>query len=111
MTDKHYLAAQLRHLNRCNHHYTYQIRSDDGSYTNWMNLSQAEFERVTKLLLDPPANSLRVEEHPDTRAMKAIAQVLSGVEWDSNTVDEVARIIRNHGYEILDSEEEDDHDA
>lgn len=297
MTDKTYLAAQLRRLNRCNHHYTYQIRSDDGSHTNWMNLSQAELEKVSKLLLDPPANGLQLsvegrvypvidwnelsgmgllerinrevlfplglamfrdpdtglsggamvgdfeielpeptpsstwrasgeedphvgkydgerstlcmgdytddqlanavfihgnstpplhdviagkarmpivyltaakerirwlsrklegalerlavweraepwgehdiiplgvgsitgeayrrgtltaanglqtEEHPDTRAMKAIAQVLSGKEWDSDTVDEVARIIRNHGYEIQDSDEEDDHDA
>lgn len=111
MTDKTYLAAQLRRLNRCKDHYTYQIRSDDGSHTNWMNLSQAEFDKVSKLLLDPPANGLQVEEHPDTRAMKAIAKVLSGEEWDSDTVDEVARIIRNHGYEILDSEEEDGHAA
>ena len=256
MTDKTYLAAQLRRLSRCNHHYTYQIRSDDGSHTNWMNLSRAELEKFSKLLLDPPANrlqlavdgrvypvmdwnelsgmgllerinrevlfplglamfrdphtglsggvmvgdfekelpeptpsstwrasgeedphvgkydgeratlclgdytddqlanavfihgnstpplhdiiagkarmpivyltaakerirwlsrklegalatnGLQVEEHPDTRAMKAIAKVLSGEEWDSDTVDEVARIIRNHGYEILDSDED-----
>ena len=81
MTDKTYLAAQLRRLSRCKDHYTYQIRSDDGSHTNWMNLSQAELEKVSKLLLDPPANGLQVEEHPDTRAMKAIAQVLSGKDW------------------------------
>jgi len=298
MTDKTYLAAQLRRLSPCNHHYTYQIRSDDGSHTNWMNLTRAELNNVSKVLLEdqkrgsttlamdgrvhptlswnelsdmgllerinrevfnplglavfrdvdsglsggavvgefawtepqptpsstwrasgeedphvgkydgeratlclgdytddqlanavflhgnstPPlhdviagkarmpivyltaakerirwlsrklegalarlavweraepwgehdiiplgegsitgeayrrglasaANGLQAEEHPDTRAMKAIAQVLSGEEWDSDTVDEVARIIRNHGYEILDSDEGDDHDA
>jgi hypothetical protein len=50
MSDKNYTLAQLARLTPCQHHYTFQIRSDDGSHTNWMNLTRGQFSSVSAVI-------------------------------------------------------------
>jgi len=48
------------------------------------------------------------EDLDDTRAMTLIQGIMSGNEWNSDTLDVIAEIVRLTGREILDSEEYDD---
>ncbi len=41
-------------------------------------------------------------QHPDARALDAIAAHLSGEEWDAQTCDEIAAIVRETGREVRD---------
>jgi hypothetical protein len=44
-------------------------------------------------------------------ALDQIAALLDGAEWDADTVDEIARIVRGTGREIRDSSQPDDIDC
>jgi hypothetical protein len=45
--------------------------------------------------------------NPDHDAMLAIQELLDGVEWSPNTLDEIAAIMWRAGYRIRDAEDED----
>ncbi len=44
-------------------------------------------------------------KHPDARALDAIARELDGVEWDADTLDAIAAIIRATGRQVRDIED------
>jgi len=48
------------------------------------------------------------EDLDDTRAMMLIQSIMSGNEWNSDTLDVIAEIVRLTGREILNSDEYDD---
>lgn len=43
----------------------------------------------------------------DHNAMLAIQELMDGVEWSADTLDEIAQIVRDAGYRIRDTNEVD----
>ena len=51
----------------------------------------------------PPA-----KRNPDTVAMDKIAELLDGTEWDAETLDKIAEIVKKSGREIREPVEDSD---
>lgn len=62
------IQEQFARLGPCKHHYTYQIRSDTGKHTTWMNLSAAQVQDIQRIASGTPTPSslwvIKGEEDP-----------------------------------------------